>query len=283
MATGPIRLGITFSGKGSVADLLVQARRAEQIGFGTVLLIDHLGNAAPLPPLVAIAAAAPSVRVGNHVINASFHRPALLTRDLASVDSATGGRLDIGLGAGYVKEEFVAAGLPFPSFGTRVQLLMDHVTEIRTRLSDPAYAPPSIQKPPPIMIGGMADKVLAIAAEHADIVSVAPLSSEDRLVERVDYVKAKAGSRIDRIELCFGFFQVSMDNPGDLSVLRRMVPDAPEEGLRQMVTLLDGSVTAAAERIFRYHEELGIDYFTFHKTAATTWRTMEKLVDAITR
>ena len=80
---------------------------------------------------------------------------------------------------------------------------MEHVTEIRTRLSDPAYAPPSIQKPPPLMIGGMADKVLAIAAEHADIVSVAPLASEDRLVERVDYVKAKAGPRIDRIQLCF--------------------------------------------------------------------------------
>jgi hypothetical protein len=69
----PTKLGVTFAGQCSVAQLQVQARRAEQIGFDVVMLIDHPGNAAALPPLVAMAAAAPSVRVGNLVINASFH------------------------------------------------------------------------------------------------------------------------------------------------------------------------------------------------------------------
>jgi probable F420-dependent oxidoreductase len=281
MTPRPIRLGISFAGQGSVTQLVADARRAEQIGFDTVLLIDHLGNTAPLPPLVAIATAAPSVRVGTLVINASFHRPALLARDLASVDSATGGRLDIGLGAGYVEDEFVAAGLPFASHTDRVRLLTDHITQIRTHLSDVSYIPPAIQKPPPILVGGMGNKVLSIAAEHADIVAIASLADEAHLVERVDYVKHQAGPRLSEIELSFGFFQVSMDNPDDLSVLHQMLPAASETILRQMVTLLDGSVAAAVDRIRRFQYELGISYFTFHKTTATSWRTMEELVNAL--
>ncbi len=110
-----MRLGLTLPGKGPVSELVGQARRAEQLGFDVVLLIDHLGFAAPLPPLVAMAAAAPTLRVSNMVLNAAFYRPALLARDLASVDSATGGRLEIGLGAGYVEAEFIAPGCHFPS------------------------------------------------------------------------------------------------------------------------------------------------------------------------
>ena len=119
MVSRPIRLGVAFAGHCPVAQLVVEARRGELIGFDVVSLVDHLGCTAPLPPLVAIVPAAPSGRVGNLVINASFYLPALLARDLASVDSATGGRLEIGLGAGHVEEEFVAAGLPFPKSGAR--------------------------------------------------------------------------------------------------------------------------------------------------------------------
>jgi probable F420-dependent oxidoreductase len=281
MTSRPIRLGMSFSGQGSVTQLVAEARRAEQIGFDTVLLIDHLGNTAPLPPLVAIAAAAPAVRVGNLVINASFHRPALLARDLASVDSATGGRLDIGLGAGYVEQEFVAAGLPFLSLDARVQLLTEHITEIRNQLSDSSYTPPAVQKPPPILVGGRGNKVLSIAAQHADIVAIASLADEAHLTKQVEFVKDQAGSRLNNIELSFGFFQVSMNRPDDLSVLHQMMPGAAETDLRQMVTLLDGSVPAAAQRVQRFHHDLGISYFTFHKTSATSWRTFEHLVDAL--
>jgi probable F420-dependent oxidoreductase len=281
MTSRPIRLGISFAGQGSVAQLVVEASRAEQIGFDTVLLIDHLGATAPLPPLVAIAAAVPSVRVGTLVINTSFHRPALLARDLASVDSATGGRLDIGLGAGYVAAEFAAAGLPFANLAARAQLLAEHITEVRAYLSDPSYIPPAIQRPPPILVGGIGNKVLSIAAEHADIVAIASLADEAHLVERVDYVKRQAGTRLDAIQLSFGFFQVSLDRPDDLSVLNQMRPAAAEDHLRGMVTLLNGSVAEAAERIRRFHHDLGISYFTFNKTAATSWHTLEQLVGAL--
>jgi probable F420-dependent oxidoreductase len=132
-----MRLGLSLPGDGPVSEMVARARRAEQLGFDVVLLVDHVGYTAPLPSLVAIAAAVPNIRVGNLVLNAAFYRPALLARDLASVDSATGGRLEIGLGAGYVEAEFTAVGLPFPRPAERIRLLKEHLIEIRERLSDP--------------------------------------------------------------------------------------------------------------------------------------------------
>jgi probable F420-dependent oxidoreductase len=281
VTTHPFRLGVSLAGQGHVAQLASQASRAEQIGFDSVLLVDHLGFSAPLSPLVAMAAAAPSVRVGTHVINASFHRPALLARELATVDSATGGRLDIGLGAGYVEPEFTAAGVPFMSHDARVRFLLEHITEIRSSLSDVAYRPPPIQQPPPILVGAMGNKLLSMAAQHADIVAIATLANEDRLVEQVDLVKRQAGSRLDDIDLAFGFFQVSIDRQDDLSLAQQMLPGTPEAELRQMMCVLDGSVADAVERIRRLHELYGISYFILHKSNATSWHTLETLVDEL--
>jgi probable F420-dependent oxidoreductase len=261
--------------------MVEQARRAESIGFEVILLPDHLGFTAPLVPLVAIAQAAPSVQVSNLVLNAAFYRPALLARDLASVDSASGGRLIIGLGAGYVEDEFVAAGLPFPSPGERVRLLTEHVTEIRRLLSAPGNIPPSVQTPPPIMVAGMGNKLLRMAARQADIVAIASMGTEADVAERVAFVKAQAGARTDDVELAFSFFQVSMDDPSDLSLLKLLAPDADESEMRQWATLLDGTVDEAAERIHRLHNDLGISYFTVNATPGTSWDTLEKLVAAV--
>lgn len=277
----PIRLGLSLPGTGPVSEMVAQAHRAEQLGFDVVLVLDHIQLSAPLPPLVAIAAAVPNIRVSNLVLNTAFYRPSLLTRDLASVDSATGGRLEIGLGAGYVEAEFEAVGLPFPRPSARIQLLKEHVLEIRKSLSDPSYSPASVQKPPPIMIAGMGDKLLAMAAQHADTVTVGGLGTEGLLADRMNYIKTQAGERLADVELAFTFFQVSLDDRDDLSSLYMVQPDADEADLRQAATLLDGSVGEAADRVHRYRDELGITYFTFHKTEATSWETLRKLVDAI--
>jgi probable F420-dependent oxidoreductase len=276
-----MRIGLTLPGKGPVSELVSQARRAEQLGFDVVLLVDHLGFAAPLPPLVAMAAVAPSLRVSNMVLNAAFYRPALLARDLASVDSATGGRLEIGLGAGYVEAEFIAAGVPFLKPSARIKLLEEHVIQIRSQLSDPTSTPPSIQKPPPIMIAGMGDKMLTMAAKHADIVAVGGMGSEADVAERAAYILNQAGDRANDIELAFSFFQVSLDDPSDLSVLYQVAPTANEADLRNAATLLDGTVSAAVDRVQRLRDEAKFSYFTFNKTDATSWDTFEKLISAL--
>jgi len=282
MTQRPLKLGVQLLGRSSVPELVEEARSAAAAGFEVILVPDHLGLAGPLVALVAIAQAVPNVQVSNLVLNSSFYRPALLARDLASVDSATGGRLIISLGTGYVEAEFDAAGIPFPSPGARVKIVAEMISELRRLLSDPGHIPPPVQTPPPIMVAAQGDKMLTLAAQQADIVAIASMGSEADLAGRVAFVKEKAADRFDDIELQFAFIQVSMDDPSDLTLLRMLAPpDAPEEELRKLTTVLDGSVSAAVERIQRLHAELGISYFTFSKTPGTSWATFEKLVAAL--
>jgi probable F420-dependent oxidoreductase len=284
MSSRPLKFSVNVLGPEQfqpVSALVEEGRRAEAAGFDVVMLPDHLGMTSPLVPLVAIAEAAPSVKVSNLVINAAFYRPALLARDLASVDSATGGRLIIALGTGYVEPEFHAAGLPFPTPGARVKLLTEHVTEIRRLLSDPGHIPPPVQTPPPIMIAGVGDKLLAMGAAHADIISIASQGTEADLAERVAYVKHKAGDRVDDIELAFGFFQVSLDDHADLTLMRMLDTETPDDQVRSWSTVLHQSVEEAAERIHRLHEQFGITYFHLNKTPATSWDTMAKVLAAV--
>jgi probable F420-dependent oxidoreductase len=281
MTHRPLKLGLALMGRNSVPEMVEEARQAVAIGFDVILLPDHLGFTAPLLPLVAIAEAAPKVKVSNLVLNASFYPPALLARDLASVDGATGGRLIISIGTGYVEAEFDAAGIPFPRPGARVKIVAEHISELRRLLSDPGHIPPPVQTPPPIMVAGQGDRMLTLAAKQADIVAIASMGTEADLASRVAFVKDNAGDRFDDIELQFGFFQVSMDDPSDLSLLRMLVPDAPEQEIRKLTTLLDVPVAAAAERIQRLHEELGISYFTLNNTPGTSFDTLEKLVSTL--
>src|ERR1700722_3314567 len=281
MTLRPPKLGLQSPRLNSVPEIVEEARTAAAAGFDVILLPDHLGFTAPLVPLAAIAQAVPTVKVSNLVLNASFYRPALLARDLASVDSASDGRLILFLGTGHVEAEFDAAGIPFPSPGARVKIVAEMISELRRLLSDPGHIPPPVQTPPPIMVAGQGDKMLTLAAQQADIVAIANMGSEADLAGRVAFVKEKAGDRVDDIELQFGFFQVSMDDPSDLSVLRLLEPDAPEEEVRKLTTVLDVPVSAAAERLHRLHEELGISYFSLNKTAGTSWETLEKLISAV--
>ncbi|CDO89512.1 hypothetical protein AWC29_13335 [Mycobacterium triplex] len=273
MNSKPLRFGAVLCTRGSVTHLVDQARLAAESGCDVVLLPDHLGYSAPLPSLVAVATAVPSVRVGTCVLNAAFYPAALLARDVAAVDSATGGRLEIGLGAGYVAEEFAMAGLRFPTPAQRLRMVAEHLTRIRAAFADPDYSPTPVQPAPPIMIGGAGDKMLALAAAHADIISVLTFGPESGLVQRVQYVKERAGARLDQIELSFPFGQLAIDDPTDV----------PESQLHSMATVLDGPVEAAAERIARMRHELGISYFTFSigEGRGVKWPTLEKLIDRV--
>jgi len=94
-------------------------RRAESMGYDVVHLPDHLYAPAPFPMLTAVAMATEKLRIGTFVLNAGFYKPALLARDAVDLDLLSDGRLDLGLGAGYVQAEFEAAELPFPSAGSR--------------------------------------------------------------------------------------------------------------------------------------------------------------------
>ena len=270
MSLPPVKIGLIVDGRTGIADLVEKSRQAVSIGVDVMLLPDHLGMTAPLVSLVAIADAVPSIQVGNLVLNAGFYRPALLARDLASVDSATGGRLIIGLGAGYAEEEFRAAGIPFPTAGQRVQMLADHVIEIKRLLSQPDYVPLPAQTPPPIMVAGRGDKVLTLAAQHADIVGIAGVASDAELADRVQFIKDRAGDRIADIELQLTFATVRLDPH-----------DAPTTGQTTGPAALIGPVSAAADRIQALRRQHGISHFSFNALDGIAWANLEKLIAAV--
>jgi probable F420-dependent oxidoreductase len=280
MNARPTRFGLGLGFAGSVAQTVEKAKRAADVGFDVVMVGAHFGDSAPLPILVAIADAVPSVRISTLVINTPLYRPALLTRDLATVDAASGGRLEIGLGSGYIEGDFAVAGVPFPSAGQRVELLTEHVTTIRKLLSSPDYRPAPVQCPPPILVAGIGDKMLSLAARHADIIAVAAQRNRDQLGERIEYIKTQAGPRFEQIELAFSFFQLSINKTPDLTLLRSTSPKSTDEELLQSLSLLRGSVSQAAERIAALREEFGISYFTLNLLPGTTWTEFETLLAA---
>jgi alkanesulfonate monooxygenase SsuD/methylene tetrahydromethanopterin reductase-like flavin-dependent oxidoreductase (luciferase family) len=94
------RFGVVLHTAGSRREWREQCRKAEQIGFDTISAIDHLGKPAPFPALMLAAEATQRVRLGTYVLDATFHSPALLVRDVATTDLLTDGRLELGLAAG---------------------------------------------------------------------------------------------------------------------------------------------------------------------------------------
>jgi probable F420-dependent oxidoreductase len=117
------RFGVGLRVAKSLSSVQDEARRAEDLGFDVLHLPDHIGAPAPFPTLMAAAAATTTLRLGTFVLNACFYRPALLARDVQALRDLSGGRFELGLGAGYARHEFEAAELPYPSARERVEYL----------------------------------------------------------------------------------------------------------------------------------------------------------------
>ncbi|MGE2729766.1 LLM class F420-dependent oxidoreductase [Mycolicibacterium vaccae] len=255
MATD-FRFGVGLTRAGSRAQLQDAARRAEDLGFDVLHVPDHLGGPAPFPALSAVATITSTLRVGTFVLNAAFYRPALLARDVTALRDVSDGRFELGLGTGYVKEEFDAAGLRYPSAGERV----DHLS-LTTRYM--AEHLPDV----PIMIAGNGDRVLRIAARHADIIGLtggdrAATSDQDPLADRIAFVRDAAGDRFDQLELNLAITAMPVDDTGrpDLTIPRISLPGLSDDELLRDPGVLSGSPDEIAERIRGYRDDYGITY-----------------------
>lgn len=250
------RFGVGVTRARSRAELVDSARRAEDLGFDVLHVPDHLGGPAPFPVMTTIAMATTTLRVGTFVINSAFYRPALLARDVAALHDLSEGRFELGLGTGYVKEEFDAAGIPFPSARERVdhlKLTTEYMTE---HLPDV-----------PIMIAGNGDRVLRIAARSADIIGFtggdrAATADEDPLADRIAFVRDAAGERFGDLELNLAVTAMPVDDSGrpDLTIPRISLPGLSDEELLRHPGVLSGSVDEIADRIRGYRDVYGISY-----------------------
>jgi len=239
-----------------------KCRRAEALGYDVITVPDHLGAPAPFPALVAAAAATERVRVGPMVLNTPFYNPALLARDIESTVAVTGGRFDLGIGAGHMKSEFDDAGLPWWPVKRRIDHLDRALTELRNRL----------QNLPPLLIAGNSDGVLSLAAEHADIVGFAglkqapgrppgsfQLTTAAELAERVEFVRARA-TREQEYNVLIQKVVLAED---PLPILDSWHPEYRGEDLLNAPQILAGTAGQIAAKL----RERSFDYFTVFEPA----------------
>jgi probable F420-dependent oxidoreductase len=271
----PFRFAVNMMAPASRSEWVAKCRKAESLGFDVIVVPDHLGMPAPFPALVLAAEATERPRLGTLVVNTSFYNPALLARDVAGTDQLTDGRLELGLGAGYVKAEFDDAGLTFASPGKRIDHLEHTVNEIRQRLGDPEHEPRPAQKPVPLLLAGRGDRMLRLAAKHADIITfsgvekpakdgeMAPLATADRVAERVEYARSLLGERAREVELNFPLQMVRVTNDRRAAVAEwEERAGLTVDQLLEIPGMLVGTPRQIADQLRRTRENLGVSYVT---------------------
>jgi probable F420-dependent oxidoreductase len=224
----PFRFAVHTGGGELIDDWPAFARRAETLGYAAIYVTDHLGG--QLSPLTALATAAAhtdSIRIGSYVFANDFRHPLILAREAATLDRLSGGRLELGLGAGWMRSDYRQLGMPYDRPGVRIDRLQESFDIIRRllrgetvthdgpfyRLERARVAPAPVQQPhPPIMLAGGGPRMLRFAAREAQIVGLAPqmtvtgrpmlrLASDDALAGRVETIRQAAGNRFDALEL----------------------------------------------------------------------------------
>ncbi|OZE81499.1 F420-dependent oxidoreductase [Rhodococcus sp. 15-649-2-2] len=230
---GPRKFRFAAGGEGNAEEggarkFIKLAQQAEELGYDSFMIPDHLGNqVGPIAALGALAVATDRIRLGTAVLANGFRHPAVLAKDAATIDVLSGGRLELGLGAGWMREEYDKAGITYDRPGVRIEKLEEtlEILDVLLRgqecnfegkhytISGLKGSPRPRQGPrPPICIGGGGPKMLALAAKHADIISVVPSTSKEgklllsgmtieKTLERVELIRAAAGDRFDDIEL----------------------------------------------------------------------------------
>ncbi len=261
MSNHPFRFGVSLINVGSRSDWRKRVRDVEGMGYDVLQVPDHLGMLSPFTALVA-AADVTNMRLGTYVLNAGILSSTYLARTVADVYRLTDGRLELGLGAGYVPDEFKAVGLPFGPGSERLRKLEQTLDETRTMLTAEADQPV-----PPILLAGAGDRMLRFAARTADIFSfsimagiTAGMEPEDAFARRVRVLREAAGDRDLELNLFVAGVGASVDKL-DLAIVRQ-AGGFDDAQLVQLPGVLVGSPSEIADRLRRYREEYGVSYIS---------------------
>ena len=232
------------------------------------------------------------------VANQDLRHPAVLAREVTTLDRLSDGRIELGLGAGHTEEEYGWAGIDFDPVGARVSRLAEYAAVVRGlttagpetfsydgqhfAITDMPVAPLPTRGRLPIMIGGGRPRVLSIAATLADIVNLNNIrddgSADEVLAEKVGWVAAAAGERMADIELAMSV-PIVAGGPGapttelELAVgqdpfANRLASRMPIEALAASALTLAGTTTAILERLQEWRERHGVSYYVVPAGAA---------------
>ncbi|MET9843100.1 LLM class F420-dependent oxidoreductase [Streptomyces ossamyceticus] len=270
----PFRFGVNLLNPTSAEEWRAKCRRAERLGYDVILVPDHLGMPAPFPALVAAAEATERPRVGTFVLNAGFWNPALLAREVATTDALTDGRLELGLGTGYVPAEHERAGLPWGSPRERVDHLARTIAELRRLLASEEHQPRPAQRTVPLLVGANGDRMLRVTAEHADIAAftgarpgaggtLEALTAEE-LDERVGRYHEFASGRKEPAELnlLIQIVEFTEDRGAAVRPWLGHIPHLSEEQVLRLPLVLVGTLDEIVEQVLAQRNRYGFTYLT---------------------
>jgi probable F420-dependent oxidoreductase len=283
------RFGVQVSKETSAKGWAELARRTEAAGYEVLTMPDHFTDQlAPIPALMAAASATTTLRVGALVFDNDYKHPVVLAKELATIDLLSDGRLDIGLGAGWMISDYEEAGMPYDSPKVRIDRFIEGVAVIRGAMAEGAFSfsgdhytitnyngqPKPIQARPPLLIGGGGKRVLSYAAREADIIGingtltagvVGPEALSTMTAESVDekvaIVAAAGAHRINDIEMNIRTFFVKVTNDRAKTVegISSMF-GVPKDMIDASPFALIGSVEECIEQLLERRERWGLSY-----------------------
>ena len=274
-------------------DMVASATRAEELGYSAVTLPDHFTDqAAPLIGLTAAALSTTSLRVLPLVLANDYRHPVVLAKEVASLDALSGGRVDLGIGAGWMLTDYEQSGIELDSPGTRIRRLRESVEVLRAllggddpdhdgefyRVHGPLSAPLPVQQPVPLMLAGGKQKMLTLAGEKADIVGINPGltagvideragadATPDKTDRKVAWVRDGAGNRFDDLELQtrIHLTMITDDREAVAAEMAPLLGLSADDALNSPHALV-GTVDQLTDDIRRWRDRWGISFVSIN-------------------
>jgi probable F420-dependent oxidoreductase len=272
--------------------LISQARRFEDLGYSTFFVPDHFVDhpLAPIPTMAAVAAATETLRVGTLVLGNDYKHPAVVATEMATIDLISNGRVELGLGAGWMTADYDQAGFPLDRAGVRIERLDESVDVLKGLFADGPFSyagkhytiteldgmPKPVQRPhPPIIIGGGGKKVLSLAGRQADIVGINANAARgyldealevkslvDQVDEMVGWVRDAAGDRYLELELqCLFSYCYVGDDIGPSAEHVANDVGLPLSEVVKVPTVAIGSVEEVIEQFQARRDRWDISYY----------------------
>ena len=290
----PFRFGVVLRAARSGREWAERARRLEEQGFAALLVSDHLvgERVAPLAALAAAAAATTSLRVGTLVLANDFRHPALLAKEAATLDRLSGGRLELGIGAGWMRAEYAQAGLRYDPPGVRIARLAESLRVLKGLWGDGPFSfagrhyrieageqlPKPVQRPhPPILLGGGGPALLRLAAREADAVNVSLRTRPDGsgpdaadvglapFLRKLAVLREAAGARWERLEVGTSVWALAVGS-GDAAVRSGFLAGFVAE-MADTPNVLAGEAAAIVEKLLRWRDEHAVSTYVLQDEA----------------
>jgi probable F420-dependent oxidoreductase len=278
MSTHKFRFGVVAAQAGSGQAWQDKARRIESLGFATLVLPDTLQySLSPFPALAAAAAATRTLRVGTYVLANDYRHPVMLAKEAATLDFVSGGRLELGIGAGRPASaaDNAMLGLPFDSGSVRVNRLSEAISIVKPLLagetvdfngtyyttSKASIAPAPVQVAVPILIAASQPRLLKLAAREADIITLAiqPEDGETQVAERIERIRDAAGDRFSQVAININLMAVGGQVPRQIHMTRG-AEAAQQLAESDAIPVLKGTTEEMCERLEWLRDKFAISY-----------------------